>query len=236
MRRINCSAAVAENPDHSMNELARSCGWLWQNGEPAKSKVERVLKRLKAEKLVKYSRGRWVLTPDGKKARGKGSNVDAGSDAFRLSKGKRVRGTECVHCGNAYGEVFKIRNGRVKKGKGRSACTRPCAGSDGSVVIPKKGAGRLKRDFFGNRPIFAKQDRTAGQLGSEQTRNPCFTGRPTRTAFAHAPQSFGGAWGVAKAVPSWLTPYKETIRTLQRQGVTYGARRIAASRKLAEAR
>ena len=113
-------AAVAENADQSMAELARACGWLWQNGEPAKSKVERVLKRLKAEKLVKYSRGRWVLTPDGKKARGKGSNVDAGSDAFQPVKGKRVQGTECVHCGNAYGEVFKIRNGRVKKGRGEA--------------------------------------------------------------------------------------------------------------------
>ena len=94
----------------------------------------------------------------------------------------------------------------------------------------------MKRDFFGNRPIFAKQDRTAGQLGSEQTRNPCFTGRPTRTAFPMHPNPLGVHGGVAKAVPSWLTPYKETIRTLQRQGVTYGARRIAASRKLAEAR
>lgn len=113
-------AAVAENADQSMAELARACGWLWQNGEPAKSKVERVLKRLKAEKLVKYSRGRWVLTPDGKKACGKGSNADASCDAFQPVKGKRVQGAECVHCGKAYGEVFKIRNGRVKKGKGEA--------------------------------------------------------------------------------------------------------------------
>jgi hypothetical protein len=113
-------AAVAENPDYSMAELALACGWVWQTGEPAKSKVERVLKRLKTEKLVKSSRGRWVLTSDGKKARGKGSNADASRDAFQPIKGKRVQGVGCVHCGKAYGAVFKIRNGRVKKGKGEA--------------------------------------------------------------------------------------------------------------------
>lgn len=53
----------------------------------------------------------------------------------------------------------------------------------------------MKRDFFGNRPIFAKQDRTAGQLGSEQTRNPCFTGRPTRTAFPPCTPILWGCMG-----------------------------------------
>ena len=217
-------AAVAEIPISSMAQLARACGWLWQNGEPAKSKVERVLKRLKAEKLVKYSRGRWVLDARWEKKLRKGSNVDAGSDAFQPVKGKRVQGTECVHCGNAYGEVFKIRNGRVKKGRGE-ALHEACAEAWFSGDFCKKGAGRLKRDFFGNRPIFAKQDRTAGQLVSEQTRNPCFTGRPSRTASPPCtPILWGCMGGFARAVPSWLTPYKETIRTLQRQGVAYGAR------------
>jgi hypothetical protein len=113
-------AALAENSDRSLADLARACDWVWQNGEPAKSKVERVLKRLKVAKLVNQLRGRWVLTAEGKKAASKSSNPHNGSAAFQPIKGKRVQGVECAHCGKAYGEVFKIRNGRVKKGKGET--------------------------------------------------------------------------------------------------------------------
>ncbi len=111
-------AALAEDPQRSMAELARACGWTWQTGEPAKSKVERVLKRLKTDKLVKLLRGRWVLTSEGTKVRTKSPKADNSRANFKPVKGKRVQGVQCVHCAKAYGEVFNIRNGRVKKGKG----------------------------------------------------------------------------------------------------------------------
>jgi AAA domain len=114
-------AALAEDSDRSLANLARACDWVWQNGEPAKSKVERVLKRLKAAKLVNHFRGRWELTSAGKKIRSKSSKTDNSRRAdFKPIKGKRLQGVECVHCGKAYGEVFRIRNGRVKKGKSDS--------------------------------------------------------------------------------------------------------------------
>src|SRR5262249_33636599 len=51
----------------SIADLARACGWLLTNGEPHKSKVDRVMTRLLATKLVKRVRGRhYKLTEEGK--------------------------------------------------------------------------------------------------------------------------------------------------------------------------
>ena len=119
-------AALAENSDHSLADLARACNWVWQTGEPAKSKVERLLKRLKTAKLVNHLRGRWVLTSEGKKICAKGSKADTSRADFKPIKAKRVQGVECVHCGKAYGEVFKIRNSRVKKGNSATVARGMC--------------------------------------------------------------------------------------------------------------
>jgi hypothetical protein len=54
-------------PVGSFATWAKHLGWLLPNGEPAKSRVERTLHRLKAEKLVTQKRGRWLLTAAGKK-------------------------------------------------------------------------------------------------------------------------------------------------------------------------
>jgi hypothetical protein len=121
--------ALAENPNRSLAELARACAWFWITGEPAKSKVERVLGRLKADRLVRLLRGEYVLTDEGKKAvkAAKGNekgdeNGDERDDkpadtAFRSIIGQRVHGIECVHCCKEYGQVFRIRDGRVKNGR-----------------------------------------------------------------------------------------------------------------------
>lgn len=55
--------ALLHNPDDSFADLAIHCGW---NGEKAKSKVSRVMGRLKDDQLVKKHRGRWALTAPGK--------------------------------------------------------------------------------------------------------------------------------------------------------------------------
>jgi hypothetical protein len=55
--------AILHHPEESYPGLASLCGW---NGDKAKSKVSRVMGRLKDDQLVKKHRGRWVLTPTGK--------------------------------------------------------------------------------------------------------------------------------------------------------------------------
>jgi hypothetical protein len=55
--------ALLHNPEDSFPSLAIHCGW---NGDKAKSKVSRVMGRLKDDQLVKKHRGRWVLSPTGK--------------------------------------------------------------------------------------------------------------------------------------------------------------------------
>lgn len=55
--------ALLHFPNDSFSNLASHCGW---NGDKAKSKVSRVMGRLKADQLVKKHRERWVLTPTGK--------------------------------------------------------------------------------------------------------------------------------------------------------------------------
>lgn len=55
--------ALLNHPEDSFPNLAFHCGW---NGDKAKSKVSRVMGRLKDDQLVKKHRGRWVLSPTGK--------------------------------------------------------------------------------------------------------------------------------------------------------------------------
>jgi AAA domain len=54
--------AVAAAPKTSMAALALALGWLTSKNEPHKSKVHRVLGRLKKEKLVTVERGEYMLT------------------------------------------------------------------------------------------------------------------------------------------------------------------------------
>ena len=55
--------ALLHYPDESYPSLASHCGW---PGDKAKSKVNRVMSRLRDDQLVKKYRGHYVLTPTGK--------------------------------------------------------------------------------------------------------------------------------------------------------------------------
>jgi AAA domain len=57
---------VMVKPGKSIADLAKTCGWLTSSGEPYKSKVQRVLKRLEKDKLVAIKRGIYALTDAGK--------------------------------------------------------------------------------------------------------------------------------------------------------------------------
>ncbi|MFA7271034.1 MAG: AAA family ATPase [Sterolibacterium sp.] len=61
--------AMLHHPNGSMAEWASTCGWI-KDGTPTKWKVDRALKRLITEKLVKRYRGRYVLTDAGKREAG----------------------------------------------------------------------------------------------------------------------------------------------------------------------
>jgi AAA domain len=62
-------AALLKMPGASLSSLAEECGWTYQ-GEPAKSKVQRILVRLTVTKpvLVRKNRNLYELTEEGKKA------------------------------------------------------------------------------------------------------------------------------------------------------------------------
>jgi hypothetical protein len=55
-------------PGQSIAQLATTCEWITSKGEPHKSKVDRTMKRLSADKLVTKKRDTWTLTDGGKKA------------------------------------------------------------------------------------------------------------------------------------------------------------------------
>jgi hypothetical protein len=55
-------------PGQSLSQLAEACGWRTKTGDPYKSKVQRILKRLEQEKLVVTKRGVATLTEAGKAA------------------------------------------------------------------------------------------------------------------------------------------------------------------------
>jgi hypothetical protein len=56
------------DPNRSIAQLANACGWKLHNGDPHKSKVDRVMKRLKEAGLVRKHRDIWRITEAGKKA------------------------------------------------------------------------------------------------------------------------------------------------------------------------
>ena len=56
--------ALQHHPDDTFAAWATHCGW---NGEKAKSKVSRVMERLREDKLVFRSRKGWTLTPSGER-------------------------------------------------------------------------------------------------------------------------------------------------------------------------
>ncbi len=62
--------ALRDHPDHSWSQIARDAGWIDDAGLPMKSRVQRALRALAADKLVKQERrgGRWELTEKGEKA------------------------------------------------------------------------------------------------------------------------------------------------------------------------
>jgi AAA domain len=60
--------AIETDGDASIAALAKRLGWLTKKGEPHKSKVHRVLGRLKKAKLVTEERGDLALTEKGQKA------------------------------------------------------------------------------------------------------------------------------------------------------------------------
>jgi hypothetical protein len=55
-------------PGRSIADLATACGWVTSKGEPHKSKVDRTMKRLAADKFAIKKRSTWVLSDAGKKA------------------------------------------------------------------------------------------------------------------------------------------------------------------------
>jgi len=128
------------NPNRSVADLARACGFTLANGEPHKSKLHRRLSGLEDERLIKNKRRRWILTDEGKAAAEKlkqaavdeMAEVRGGKTGSKLEffavVGKKVGATvPCCHCGET-GDVFKVKDGRLAKGKGHAeALHQACA-------------------------------------------------------------------------------------------------------------
>jgi hypothetical protein len=58
---------ISENPSCTLSSLAIAMGWKLYSGEPNKMRAWRVVEGLKRSKLIKESRSRYTLTPEGKK-------------------------------------------------------------------------------------------------------------------------------------------------------------------------
>ncbi len=59
---------LADQDGLSLNGLAEQAGWITKLGEPNKARAQRVMNRLKDDRLVKNERGDWTLTDAGEKA------------------------------------------------------------------------------------------------------------------------------------------------------------------------
>jgi hypothetical protein len=59
---------MCKEPDLSMIKIAERLGWLYANGHPNKSRVERIIRKLATAKLAKKTRDGWELTKEGEKA------------------------------------------------------------------------------------------------------------------------------------------------------------------------
>lgn len=125
--------ALLENADRSQRNLARACKFTLASGDPHVSKVQRVANRLKTAKLLKPGRGeRWRLTEEGTKTAKKLKGTEdeqqvedrggaLSSKPFVAVRGSKCGdGVPCIHCGIADGSVFKIKDGRLRKGQGHS--------------------------------------------------------------------------------------------------------------------
>ena len=62
--------ALYDNPTWSFAKIAAAIGWVGDDGKPEKWRVQRALKRLDHDKLVRKFRGNWEVTPAGKTALG----------------------------------------------------------------------------------------------------------------------------------------------------------------------
>lgn len=62
---------LQKQPGCSLASIAEEAGWVNERGQPMKAKVQRCLERLKADKLVKVHRRKWVITDAGKAELGK---------------------------------------------------------------------------------------------------------------------------------------------------------------------
>jgi hypothetical protein len=58
---------MQEKPGLSLAEMAKTLNWTYSNGEPHKTRVDRTLRKLKQQKLVKQDRDGWQLTKEGEK-------------------------------------------------------------------------------------------------------------------------------------------------------------------------
>src|SRR5262249_33907131 len=121
--------ALLINPNRSHADLARACKFFFENGEPAKSRLQRTLRRLQqsSPQLIRQNPKYWALSEEGRKAAEKlrddpdetiedrgGANS---GKAFTPRVGKPCGPTvPCAHCGFS-GNVFKIGDGRLPKGK-----------------------------------------------------------------------------------------------------------------------
>jgi AAA domain len=130
---------LRRDPDRSVADLARACGWLLANGEPHKSKTYRVLERLEDAKLIKKVRGRhWHVTKEGNEALEDNGNVDetvadrsgavSSKKPFHALRGMKLRPTiPCAYCGKT-GDIYQFADGRLPKGqRHHSALHEGCA-------------------------------------------------------------------------------------------------------------
>jgi DNA-binding PadR family transcriptional regulator len=130
--------ALAGKKPLSIADLAQRCGWLLANGEPHKSKTDRILRRLQTDGLVKRVRGRkYRLTDKGRQELGDDDDDEitktvedrsgaAGSKKpFHALRGMKQRATvPCAFCGKT-GDVYRFADGRQPKGQRHYADLHP---------------------------------------------------------------------------------------------------------------
>jgi hypothetical protein len=121
---------LQKNHRRSHADLARACDFYFDNGEPAKSRLQRALKRLQTDKLVKPDRGFWMLNQAGENAveslnaendqREETIDDRAGAHSrkpFAAKIGVKLAPTvPCAQCGET-GDVYRIADARVPKGQ-----------------------------------------------------------------------------------------------------------------------
>jgi hypothetical protein len=122
--------ALLINPNRSHADLARACDFFFESGEPAKSRLQRTLRRLEqtSPKLITPNRSYWALTVEGRKLaqRLHDQTDDIVEDRcgathsrqpFVAKVGKRCGPTvPCAHCYRT-GDVHRISDGRLPKGQ-----------------------------------------------------------------------------------------------------------------------